>query len=193
MNDYIEVDPEHLRRAQLCQAKNDVRYYLNGVALLAGGAVVGTNGHVLYRGAGSQPLLSTIVIQIKGAVPKAKRSYEEWTAKIRATSQYKGFIEFIADGAITAMLPFDLVDASNFPDIERIVARHAEDADKKPVAAVGVNPSYLAMAGKVFLNAVRFRGVKLDFAGADEVVKITCAGDADDGRDAGLYLMPMRL
>lgn len=48
----LTVNAALIRGAQACQAKKDVRYYLNGILLAANGDIVGTDGRCLFHSPG---------------------------------------------------------------------------------------------------------------------------------------------
>ena len=46
------------------QAKNDVRYYLNGIAFMAGGKVAATDGHRLALGEHDNKVKETVIVKL---------------------------------------------------------------------------------------------------------------------------------
>lgn len=187
---HIVVDPEQLRRAQLCKASGDVRYYLNGVALLADGRIIGTNGHHAYIGNGAFSLLATLIIDIKGAIPKRPRGIGTWQAHIHAISEARGYIELVADLEVIQILAFTLIEAAKYPDVEKAVNREGIDL---PVKQFGINASYLALVRKVFIGAGRQYAymIRMEFFGEHAPVKVTWPKDDTDG--GAFYVMPCRL
>ena len=74
----LKFDADLIRAAMACQAKKDVRYYLQGILIAKNGDVVGTNGKVLFRGAHTfndcDSLPHDIILSIDGTIPASAQS-----------------------------------------------------------------------------------------------------------------------
>jgi hypothetical protein len=70
----ITMDAQFVRAAQACQAKKDVRYYLNGICIMPQGKIAGTNGHILYTGQYTEDA-DNMVVDLASAA--AEPNYEE--------------------------------------------------------------------------------------------------------------------
>jgi len=162
----ITINSKLIRAAQLCQAKNDVRYYLCGIFIGVNGDVVGTNGHVLFKtkhvwGETYNPMLEHlgtdshgIIVKIDGKIPKREGTVTfDFDAKT-ATYEAK---------STTKIFPISLVDG-RYPDYNRIVP--SSEREIKLEGPIGFNPEYLGLAS-IFGTA------KFVFNGPNEAALIT--------------------
>jgi len=130
-----------IRGAQACQAtKKDARYYLHGFLLAANGDVVGTNGHILFKGivsAGSDRPDADTIIQISGKIPSNAETvtftFSDAERGICTTDNGKAF-------------PFSVLDAK-YVDYTRVIPERyrADHSD-----GFGVQAQYLAAVMAVF-------------------------------------------
>lgn len=132
----FEIPAAAVRAAQACQARGDVRYYLNGVFFGKNGDVAGSNGHVLAATATDcRDLDSDIILAIDGNIPaKAETASFNVEAGFCRTDNGKLFAIELIEG--------------KFPDFRKVIK------DNKPTKTVSqfskFNASYLALVAKVF-------------------------------------------
>lgn len=178
----IKVPFSILEAAQLCRAKKDIRYYLNGIAFLPDGRVAATNGHHLFSGEkfeSTKPLKETLIFDIQNS-PVRKYHY----AVVNDVTNVITFHDHMdVQIGIAMVKPID----GRFPDIDRII-----NIEEKPCSAICFNAKYLAMLPKVtksFNN--KLDGVKLTFSGSDGAAKSEFSNHHDE---KGIFVvMPMRL
>lgn len=60
----LEIDKETLLVMQLFKARNEVRYYLNGIFFGADGKVCATNGHTMAVGNHDNKIDADILIEV---------------------------------------------------------------------------------------------------------------------------------
>ena len=150
----ITVAAELIRAAQACQGKKDVRYYLNGFLISTTGDIVGTNGHVLFRGNVPEDsrfyswVPEDCIVQIDGNIPASASTVTFlWNGETGACKTDNG-----------KMFSFSLVDGT-YPNYQRVIPEIP-----KGVGVSGINfaPKYLAVIPKVFpleMIAMRFKNV----------------------------------
>ena len=75
----LNIPARSFAAALKCAAKNDVRFYLNGVYLdLPKGRIVGTNGHVMFVGKIEAATLPAVIVPrdlIESALKSLKPSF----------------------------------------------------------------------------------------------------------------------
>lgn len=183
-----------LAAAQLCQAKNEVRYYLNGI-YIDSKSIAGTNGHILFRNDYADRLENyhqnhfepgiiekPVIINMDSAVPKAA-----WTASLNSIDATKGYIEYRkATMDICGRAFFDVIDGK-YPDIDRVMPK----TDPVPVANIDLNQEYVALTGKVLAKFYRFAGARMTFYGENSSVKVS-RQTAEHG-EVIMLIMPCRL
>ena len=172
------VNASKFKSAAVCKASKDIRFYLNGVFLSHTGDAVGTDGHtlVIARDAFATPPEFMGVIVSLGAKVPAKCEQIEFDTQ-------SGVARFI--GAFDASLglsDFEVIEG-RYPDYLRVIPKKIEKID-----AIGLNADLVGRASKVF-HGLQYPGVKLEFYGADQAVKITHAG----APDVTMIVMPCRV
>jgi len=179
----LTVSAALIRGAQACQAtKKDARYYLHGFLLAANGDVVGTNGHILFKGivsAGSERPDVDTIIEISGKVPAnastATFTFSDADRGICTTDNGKAF-------------PFQVIDAK-YVDYARVIPeRHRmEHSD-----GFGVQAQYLAATMAVFgkdASVNVYPGAHND----SMRLEYACAGDSPHAlKGAVMVIMPVR-
>lgn len=122
MTTTFDIPASSLRAALTCAAKNDVRYYLNGVFLdLPRGRIVSTTGAILFCGAGPRADHAGVIIPreiIETALKALGRKFERtFMVGVEITEQT---IRLNVPGAIAAGTCVD----GEFPQYERILPRN---------------------------------------------------------------------
>lgn len=131
----FSIDARQIRAAMIMQAKNDIRYYLNGL-LIGGGKVVATDGHRLIVVDSPKVKFEPLIFTIKGKVPKKAMDCE--------------FV-FIGDdhgivmskdrmsNDVDAVVKFTVV-SGKYPDYKKVMPKGAPNN----ISSVGFNIGYLA-------------------------------------------------
>lgn len=178
----IKVPFSILEAAQLCRAKKDIRYYINGIAFLPDGRIAATNGHYIFSGEkfeSTKPLKETLIFDIQKS-PVRKYHY----AVINDVTNVITFHDHTdAQIGIAMVKPID----GKFPGIDWVINR-----EEKPCSSIGFNAKYLAMLPKVtksFNN--KFDVVKLTFSGSEGAAKAEFNNHF--GEKGVFVVMPMRL
>lgn len=183
----LEIDAKLLRGAQLCQSKNDPRYYLNGICLSKAGYIYGTNGHALFRGELPDEVKKEIkenwILDIESVIPESARA-----VKIEFLSDKKGIISLYKGGLLNSdefkHIYFKVIDGK-YPEVDKMLSDIVEK--REPVDHICINPDYVVIAHKVFKKA---RGFVMNFAGSNSSVH--CQTSHPDFGGIEMLIMPMR-
>ncbi len=131
----FKLDARQVRCAMNLQAKNDVRYYLNGL-LIGDGKIVATDGHRMAVVDSEEADFEPIIIQIRGSLLKSALECEfVFLEEDNGIVRTKG-----RDGQEQdKVLKFCIVEGK-FPNWERVVPTEG----KVEASEVGFNIGYLA-------------------------------------------------
>lgn len=175
----LKVSKVMLESALIFSAKNDIRYYLNGLCFKPGGVLTSTDGHRLFYGQHENDNESEIIVT---NVKSPTKKYDE--ALFDTDS---GIVEFKDEmGIRVGVAIFSVVDGK-FPDVERVLPKRFQAVDY-----IGFNAGYLASiekAAKLFNN--RWQSVKIQFSGASS--SAVCELRTPSGEVGKIVIMPMRL
>lgn len=169
--------------AQICRAKNDVRYYLNGICVLPDMRVAATNGHVMLVGGKasvSSPLRSAVILDVQKAPTKNYDHVIINTKTLVAT--------FRSEHDITQGVSLVKLVDGNFPEVDRVINMHKPQSCDK----VGFNGNYLSVVGKISaLFNKKYPSVTLEISGSTGPAKAIFTNPYGD---AGIFIvMPMRI
>lgn len=180
----ITMNAEFVRAAQACQAKNDVRYYLNNICIMPQGKIAGTNGHILYTGQYTEDadnmVDANVIIRIFGNIPASSETvvftFSDENTGTCETDNKKLFLFEVIDGV--------------YPDITKVI-KPDSDYDKGDFSnGFGVNSEYLALMQKIF-----GRGAMVDIHHGTEMeimmIKMLRTG-CDFSESSRVFLMPCR-
>jgi DNA polymerase-3 subunit beta len=160
------ISAQLVRSAMACQAKNDVRYYLDGFLLSASGHIVGTDGHILFKSdytvtieeEENQVLDVDSIIRIEGAIP-----LNSYTCEFLFKDDFSGHVQ--TDKG--KLFPFVIVDGK-YPDYNRVIPKAGRSEFSNGFAC---NVDLLARIQKVFgKDAV----VDLEHSTENDSIRITC-------------------
>lgn len=169
-----------LESALVFQAKNDVRYYLNGICFMPDGRVVSTDGHRAFIGGKHENKLKDNAIVKVGKSPTKAYSH----AVINTDTK---LITYHDEGGLMVGAGIcDVIDGC-FPDIDRVIPK-----EKSPAEEIGFNAKYLAdveKAAKLFNP--KFEGVRFELNGNTSAAVANLS--SPEGLTAKVIVMPMRL
>lgn len=176
----IKISKILLESALIFQAKNDVRYYLNGICFMPNGRVAATDGHRAFIASGGMhKLKGNIIISIK------KSSFKNYHyASIDTDSK---IVTFHDNNDLLLWAGICEVIDGTFPDIDRIIPK-----EKNPTSEIGFNARYLSDVEKVAkLFNPKYESVKFDLNGNTNAVVANL--HAPTGEAAKIIVMPMRI
>jgi len=155
----MKISSKQLRAAALCQAKGDIRYYLNGIHIYKN-KIESTNGHIAVQMTMSKRIKRDLILNVNGIIPKKAQDSVFVFGKDNFVKNYDMY------GNLLSILTVDVIDG-NFPDINRVMPKEFQT-----VSYIGVNTSYLSLFGKMFDS--RFSGsAKIRFAGEKGAMLVT--------------------
>lgn len=160
----FSIDARQIKSAMTMQAKNDIRYYLNGI-LIGGGKVVATDGHRLIVVDSPESTFEPTIFAIKGRVPKKAMSCDfVFIGEDYGVVMSKDTV----GNDIDAVVKFAVVDG-RYPDYNRVIPK----GGCHKVSKVGFNIGYLADVSKaaVELGSV-YSGGEFEFHEASVLIEI---------------------
>lgn len=176
----IKVSKILLESAMIFQAKNDVRYYLNGVCFKADGRVCSTDGHRAFVGGKHEGDFKDDVILSITKSPTKKYDYAEIYTDT-------GIVNYHTDTTLLIGVGLCEVIDGRFPDIDRIIPK-----EKSPTDRIGFNAKYLADVEKsAKLFNPKYSSVLFELNGNTNatVAKLK----SPHGDTAIIIVMPMRI
>ena len=179
----MKIPSKLLRAAQFCQANGDCRSFINGVHIF-GNTIEATNGHVAVRMTMIKKASKSIIVNIKGKVPKS--AYE---SKLVISNNETIVKHYDKSGALTSVQVVNLIDG-DYPDLDRVIPN---SKDSEPVSKIGLNVDYLSLFSKMF-SATK-PNAKIEFFGENNAIKLT-SENAITNLEFGnpeLVVMPCRM
>lgn len=176
----LKISKLLLESALIFQARNDVRYYLNGICFMPDGRVASTDGHRAFVGGSHENKLTESVIVKVSKSPTKRYEYAIIDTKSKIATYHD------EAGAMVVAGICEEIDG-RFPDIDRIIPK-----EKSPAEEIGFNAKYLAdveKAAKLFNP--KFCGVKFELNGNTNAA--VCCLSAPSGETVKIVVMPMRL
>lgn len=184
----ITIEAPAIRLLQAHQAKQDVRYYLNGFLITSDNELVATDGHRLaftrstvMEWPNDDGLDNRLIINIDGKVPASSITCTfDLTTKTVACVGKRG--------RVLKTLVFQTIDG-RFPDFNRVIPT----GPIEPTEYLAINPKYLADAS--LLSTSRYPSVVMEFRGSN--VGVVMRANAPYGKtslhqDSLVLVMPMK-
>lgn len=174
------------------QARNDVRYYLNGICFMPDGRVAATDGHRLFVGGNHDNAIEeNIIVSVTKSPTKrydiAELDTDTGIVTYNMTNNYAN-----EDGSIEEILTLvgagicELIDG-RFPDVDRIIPKQTAPAEQ-----IGFNAKYLADVEKCAkLFNPKFESVRFELNGNTSAAVANLR--APSGETAKIIVMPMRV
>lgn len=176
----LKISKLLLESALIFQARNDVRYYLNGICFMSDGRIASTDGHRAFIGGSHDNKLAENVIIKIGKSPTKRYEYAIIDTKSKIATYHDEAGEMVGAGIC------EEIDG-RFPDIDRVIPKETKAAEE-----IGFNAGYLVDIDKVAkLFNPKFCGVKLELNGNTNAA--VCCLSAPTGETAKIVVMPMRL
>lgn len=158
----MKIKSKLLRAAQVCQAKNDIRYYLNGIHI-KGRYVESTDGHCCVRMTMDKHVEVERIVNIHGRVPaKAVSSTFEIGEVEAIVKHYDQFCQLIGVQVV------DVIEGK-FPDFDSVIPK----SGKKAINEIGFSPEYISRFSKMFSIGKRPCHAKVEFFGKDAAINLT--------------------
>lgn len=176
----LKISKLLLESALIFQARNDVRYYLNGICFMPDGRIASTDGHRAFIGGSHDNKLTENVIIKIGKSPTKRYEYAIIDTKAKIATYHD------EAGAMVGAGICEEIDG-RFPDIDRVIPKETKAAEE-----IGFNAGYLVDVEKVAkLFNPKFCGVKFELNGNTNAA--VCCLSAPSGETAKIVVMPMRI
>lgn len=194
----LVISRQNLEALAVTAAKNDARYYLNGICFMPGGVMASTDGHRLLMITERENKLNShlkqnIIMSIPAKFPTRSYHYAIFDTE-------RGLISYVGEWADLGnqkeiyesskmrehVSVTKLIDG-RYPDVTRVIPK----GDPVSVSEIGFNTSYLADVQKIgkFLNK-KFEHAKFNFYG-DKAVAVATISNAFSV--ANYAVMPCRV
>lgn len=177
----MKINSKQLRAAKVCQAKDDIRYYLNGIHIYKN-KIEATNGHIAVQMTMKNRIKRDLILNIQGPIPKSAQDSVFVFGKDNFVKHYDEF------GSLLKISVVDVIDG-RFPDVTRIIPTNF-----KRVATIGVETSYIGLFSKMFEQ--KFAGcAKLNFSGDNCAMLLTSTNGKinEEYGNPKFVVMPMRV
>lgn len=176
----LKISKLLLESALIFQARNDVRYYLNGICFMPDGRIASTDGHRAFIGGNHENKLTENVIINIGKSPTKRYDYAIIDTKKKIATYHDEV------GAMVGAGICEEIDG-RFPDIDRVTPKETKAAEE-----IGFNAGHLVDVEKVVrLFNPKFCGVKFELNGNTNAA--VCCLSAPTGETAKIVVIPMRL
>ena len=179
----IKITKAVFESAQMARAKNDVRNYLNAIAILPDLRVAGTNGHVLFVGEKaycSNPIKSPVLLDVQKS-PTQRYHHVVINTK-------SGLATFRTEKNESVAVSLVKVVGGNYPDIDKVLSHFK----KQNTFEIGFNAEYLTLIGKIGkLFNPKVPAVKVLLSGNSGVTITEFSNHY--GNEGKLVVMPMRI
>lgn len=153
------IQSKLLRAALVCAAKNDARYYLNGVHITPK-YIEATNGHVALRMEHGIRTKKNIIVQFEGSVPARAETTELIFNKEPFAVHRDQYQKRLSITGIRLL-------GGRFPDFDRVIPTTLD-----PLANQVIQAEYLAYPAKIFSSEKRIIAAQLRPSGAFSSVRI---------------------
>lgn len=176
----LKISKLLLESALIFQARNDVRYYLNGICFMPDGRITSTDGHRAFIGGSHDNNLTENVIIKIGKSPTKRYEYAIIDTKSKIATYHDKAGVMVGAGIC------EEIDG-NYPDIDRIIPKQAAPAEQ-----IGFNAKYLADVEKLAkLFNPKFEAVLFELNGNTSAAVANIS--APTGETAKVIVMPMRI
>lgn len=175
----LKISKIMLESSHLFRAKQDVRYYINGVCFMPGGKLAATDGHRLFMGSHENELTENAIVSIE------KSPVKKYDHAICDTET--GLVEFFDEFERRVGVALCQLVDGRYPDVERIMPKETNAVDR-----IGFNAGYLSdveKCAKLFNS--KWPGVTFELQGDDKAAVATVKSPT--GETANIIVMPMRI
>lgn len=176
----LKVSKLLLEGALMFQAKQDVRYYLNGICFMPDGRIAATDGHRAMIASKHENKLKDSVIVSVSKAPTKRYAYALLDTKAGIVT-YHDELETMVGAGICSEID------DRFPDIDRAIPK-----DTAPTEQIGFNAKYLADVEKLAkLFNPKYEAVRFELSGNTSAAVANIS--APTGETAKVIVMPMRI
>lgn len=176
----LKVSKPLLEGALIFQAKQDVRYYLNGICFMPDGRVAATDGHRAMIASKHENKLTDNVIVSVSKSPTRRYAYALLDTKTGIVT-YHDEHEIMVGAGICSEID------GRFPDIDRVIPKQTAPTEK-----IAFNAKYLADVERLAkLFNPKYEAVLFELNGNSGAAVANIS--APTGETAKVIVMPMRI
>ena len=176
----LKISKLLLEGTLMFQAKQDVRYYLNGICFMPDGRVAATDGHRAMIASKHENKLTDNVIVSVSKSPTKRYAYALLDTKTKIIT-YHDENEIMVGAGICSEID------GRLPDIDRVIPKQTVATEQ-----IGFNAKYLADVEKLAkLFNPKFEAVRFELNGNTNAAVANVS--APTGETAKVIVMPMRL
>lgn len=176
----LKVSKLLLEGALIFQAKQDARYYLNGICFMPDGRVAATDGHrAMIASKHENKIKSNVIVSISKS-PTKNYSYAVIDTRAKIVTYHNNFDVLVGAGICSEV-------GGKFPDIDRVIPKQTAPAEQ-----IGFNAKYLADVEKLAkLFSPKYESVRFELNGNINAAVANIS--APTGETAKVIVMPMRI
>lgn len=176
----LKISKLLLEGALMFQAKQDVRYYLNGICFMPDGRVAATDGHRAMIASKHENKLKDNVIVSVSKSPTKSYAYALLDTETNIVTYHEENEAMVGTGICSEI-------NGNYPDIDRVIPKHTAPAEQ-----IGFNAKYLADVEKLAkLFNPKYEAVRFDLNGNTSAAVANIS--APTGETAKVIVMPTRI
>lgn len=176
----LKVSKLLLEGALMFQAKQDVRYYLNGIYFMPDGRVAATDGHRAMIASKHENKLTDNVIVSVSKSPTKRYAYALLDTETNIVTYHDEHEVMVGAGICSEI-------NGRFPDIDRVIPK-----ETAPTEQIGFNAKYLADVEKLAkLFNPKYESVRFELNGNTSAAVANIS--APTGETAKVIVMPMRI
>ena len=176
----LKISKLLLEGALMFQAKQDIRYYLNGICFMPDGRVAATDGHRAMIASKHENKITDNVIVSVSKSPTKRYDYAVLDTKTKMVT-YHDDTELMVGAGICNMID------GRFPDVDRVIPKQTS-----PTEQIGFNAKYLADVEKLAkLFNPKYESVRFELNGNTSAAVTNIS--APTGENAKVIVMPMRI
>ena len=176
----LKISKLLLEGALMFQAKQDARYYLNGICFMLDGRVAATDGHRAMIASKHENKLKDNVIVSVSKSPTKRYAYALLDTKTGIVTYHEEHGIMVGAGICSEI-------NGNYPDIDRVIPKQTAPAEQ-----IGFNAKYLEDVEKLAkLFNPKFEAVLFELNGNTSAAVANIS--APTGETAKVIVMPMRI
>lgn len=176
----LKVSKLLLEGALMFQAKQDVRYYLNGICFMHDGSVAATDGHRAMIASKHENKLTDNVIVSVSKSPTRRYAYALLDTKTGIVTYHDEHEAMVGAGICSEI-------DGRFPDIDRVIPKQTVATEQ-----IGFNAKYLADVEKLAkLFNPKYEAVLFELNGNTSAAVANI--NSPTGETAKVIVMPMRI
>lgn len=176
----LKISKLLLEGALMFQAKQDIRYYLNGICFMPDGRIAATDGHRAMIASKHENKITDNVIVSVSKSPTKRYDYAVLDTKTKMVT-YHDDTELMVGAGICNMID------GRFPDVDRVIPKQTS-----PTEQIGFNAKYLADVEKLAkLFNPKYESVRFELNGNTNAAVANIS--APTGETAKVIVMPMRI